>query len=70
MADRNGEALQVGDVVEIVNMDDPAYKYLEGVRGVVHMIPEEAAETQVFIVLDHKSVPAISTHQAWVAKVE
>lgn len=70
MADRSGKQLRPGDIVEVVQMDDPYYRFLVGVRGVVLMIPEEAADTQVFLVLDNTRVPNISTQQAWVAKVE
>lgn len=74
MADVNGKALEAGDIIEIVHMDDPMYVFLVGVRGVVHEVPGEdhgeSHETQVFVVLDHPQIPAISTQQAWVAKVE
>jgi hypothetical protein len=76
MADANGAALAVGDRVEIVQMDDSAYLFLISAQGVVDHIPEEAADTQVTVLLDPNDllaralrVPGLSTQQAWVKKI-
>jgi len=76
MADANGAALAVGDRVEIVQMDDPAYFFLISAQGVVEHIPEEASDTQVTVMLDANDplaralrVPGLSTQQAWVKKI-
>lgn len=74
MADVNGQRLAEGDRVEIVQMDDPSYRWLVGERGVVAHIPDDEAtrETQVSVLLDtpQAGVPGLSTHQAWVKKLE
>lgn len=73
MADVNGQQLNVGDAVEIVQMDDPAYRWLVGERATVAHIPDDDnRETQVSILLDtpQAGVPGLSTHQAWVKKIE
>ena len=77
MADVNGQQLNVGDAVEIVQMDDPVYRWLIGERATVAHIPEDETnpairETQVNILLDtpQAGVPGLATHQAWVRKIE
>lgn len=77
MADVNGQPLAVGDAVEIVQMDDPAYRWLVGQAAHVAHIPDDPTnptirEAQVIITLDtpQAGVPGLSTHQAWVRKVE
>ncbi len=70
MADVNGAKLVVGDIIEIVNMDDPTYQFLVGVRGVVDHIPPDLEEEQVIVLLQNAAVPGVSTHQSWVKKVE
>lgn len=73
MADVNGQQLNVGDAVEIVQMDDPAYRWLIGQAAhVAHIPDDDNRETQVSILLDtpQAGVPGLSTHQAWVKKVE
>jgi hypothetical protein len=72
MADANNQRLEVGDVVEIVQMDDAAYRWLLGERATVAHIPDDDnREQQVSILLDtpQAGVPGLSTHQAWVRKV-
>jgi hypothetical protein len=72
MADAQGQQLNVGDVVEIVQMDDPAYRWLVGERASVAHIPDDDnREKQVIITLDRPQagVTGLSTHQVWVAKI-
>lgn len=70
MADVNGNKLVAGDIVEVVNMDDPVYRFLVGVRGVIEQIPPDLEDEQAIIVLQSEAVPGLSTHQSWVKKVE
>jgi len=73
MADVNGVRLEVGDRVEIVQMDEPILGFLVGVQGEVHVLPTDddpVREVQVFLTLDSPAIPAISTQQAWVKKVK
>lgn len=70
MADVDGTVLGEGDIVEIINMDDPAYKFLEGERGVVHHLPPEGGDTQAIVLLQRQDVPGLSTQQVWLRKVE
>lgn len=73
MADANGVRLEVGDRVEIVQMDEPMLGFLVGMQGEVHVLPADddpVREAQVFLTLDAPSpIPALSTQQAWVKKV-
>jgi hypothetical protein len=72
MADVDGNRLAVGDRVEIVAMDDPMNKHLIGVQGVVDTLPgddDPVREDQAFLVLDHSTIPALSTQQSMLRKL-